>query len=233
MNNKKLFDYIDQYGGDSNNFIKIDNLDSMMDFESSDVKDNTEDYTISLLDKILSNGSTNDNEDNNQLSDISGGSISSIRSITPAGFAFNLAKKVGPGAKKLAENAVSQASKSVKQSVIQSVNKSVDHSGDHQVDTSKNIDRTTSVKKNKSKTEHKHNKHSVETEHKHNGKKHNKYPVETDHKKMLENLDMLKQQILDSLNDDDKQNIISTEEHLTLDDMMEKLEQMKKQLNNN
>ena len=75
MNNKKLFDYIDKYGGDSNNFIKINNLDSMLDFESSDVKDNTEDYTISLLDKILSNGSTNDND---VLSDSSGGFLHAL-----------------------------------------------------------------------------------------------------------------------------------------------------------
>ena len=58
MNNKKLFNYIDHYGGNSNS-IKINNLDNMLDFESSDVIDNTEDYTSSLLDKILSNDSTN------------------------------------------------------------------------------------------------------------------------------------------------------------------------------
>jgi hypothetical protein len=214
MNNKKLFDYIDQYGGDSNNFIKINNLDSMMDFESSDVLDNTEDYTSSLLSKILSNGSTNDNEDNNQLSDISGG----IALLIPA-LSSKLISTLGPGAKKLAVNAVSQAS--------QSVNKSVDHSGDHPVDTSKKIDRTTSVKKNKSKTKHKHNgkKHSVETEH-----KHNKHPVEIDHTIMLTELKNLKKKILDYLNEDEKKSIKTTEEPLTLDDMMKKLKQMKKQL---
>ena len=60
MNNKKLYNYIDSYGGNSNT-INIENLDKMLDFESSDVEDNTEDYTSSLLDKILSNDLTNDN----------------------------------------------------------------------------------------------------------------------------------------------------------------------------
>jgi hypothetical protein len=72
MNNKKLFNYIDHYGGNSNsnsNSIKINNLDNMLDFESSDVIDNTEDYTSSLLDKILSNDSTNN---------IQGGTITNI-----------------------------------------------------------------------------------------------------------------------------------------------------------
>lgn len=69
MNNKKLFNYINQHGGNSNNIIKINNLDSMIDFESSDVIDNTEDYTSSLLSKILSNGIN----DNDVLSDSSGG----------------------------------------------------------------------------------------------------------------------------------------------------------------
>jgi len=226
MNNKKLFDYIDQYGGDSNNFIKINNLDSMMDFESSDVLDNTEDYTSSLLSKILSNGSTNDNEDNNQLSDISGG-LSTPTGVA-ARYAFDLVKKVGPDAKKLAKQFASQASRSVKQSV--------DQSGDHPVDTLKNIDRTTSIKKNKSKTEHKHNKHNkhpVETEHKHNGKKHNKHPEETDHTNMLSELKNFKEQILDSLNEDEKKSIILTSQQLPLDKMMKKLKQMKQQLNNN
>jgi len=69
MNNKKLFNYINQHGGNSNNIIKINNIDSMIDFESSDVIDNTEDYTSSLLSKILSNGIN----DNDVLSDSSGG----------------------------------------------------------------------------------------------------------------------------------------------------------------
>jgi len=131
MNNKKLFDYIDKYGGDSNNFIKIDNLDSMMDFESSDVLDNTEDYTSSLLSKILSNGSTNDNEDNNQLSDISGGWLP---------LALKITSTFGPGVKKFAKKAVSNAS----QSVIQS--------SDHSVDTKKigKKDISRASKKNKS-----------------------------------------------------------------------------------
>ena len=106
MNNKKLFYYINQHGGNSNNIIKINNLDSMIDFESSDVIDNTEDYTISLLDKILSNGSTNYNEYNNVLSDISSGAP-----FTPMGAAMGAAINL---ANKFGKKDISRASKKTK-----------------------------------------------------------------------------------------------------------------------
>jgi hypothetical protein len=75
MNNKKLFNYIDQYGGNTENINKINNLDNMLVFESSDIKDIDNDYKSSLLDNILDeiddNLSNNSSDDN--LSDISGG----------------------------------------------------------------------------------------------------------------------------------------------------------------
>lgn len=205
MNNKKLFNYINQHGGNSNNIIKINNLDSMIDFESSDVIDNTEDYTSSLLSKILSNGIN----DNDVLSDSSGG--------TPIWLARTIL--------------TSKISDNIRSGVIDKVRSAIKNNKgvDTELGKSKNKKKAKTktkriiVQKADSETKTRETK-TRET------KKNNLNFDDLLFDDLLEELSDLKKTILENMNDNDLRNINVNDTKLNLIEMLTNLKKMKKQL---
>ena len=215
MNNKKLFNYINQHGGNSNNIIKINNLDSMIDFESSDVIDNTEDYTSSLLSKILSNGIN----DNDVLSDSSGGVAFMLAKI--ANMAINNKDNIIKYGKKIVDNT---------DVLNNNVNvRTVKKSKEKQL---KNTEVKAQQKKQKKQLKKVEDERKAQKPRAINEKKQKEVKTKKNNlnfDELLGQLNALKKTISENMNDD-LQNLNVDDKELDLNDMLSKLEIMKKEL---